>query len=266
MLSTGASEKNIERFEILGVQFSAINLNDASRVIEDLIEQKKKGYVCVCPVSTILECIRDDHFRRIVNEATLVTPDGMPSVWIGKRRGFKSMERVYGPDLMLAVCDLSRRKGYRHYFYGATDEVLNSLELKLKERFPQLNVCGKFAPPFRPLTEKEDEEIMKIINQSAPDVLWVGLGSPKQDLWISSHRQTLDVPVMLAVGAAFDFLSGAKPQAPRWMQLSGLEWLFRLCTEPARLWRRYLIGNTQFILLMLKDAIRKKMIYRPTHK
>jgi len=254
--------KKADQLDILGVNLSVINMDDARRVIVDLIRENKQGYVSVCPVSTIMACQKNERLRKIVNSANLVTPDGMPSVWIGKARGFKNIERVYGPDLMLSLCQISSQKGYRNYFYGATDEVLNALRDTLQERFPGLHICGQYAPPYRELTEEEDKKIIQHINNAAPDILWIGLGSPKQDIWIDEHRQELNVGVSLAVGAAFDFLSGTKPQAPRWMQKSGLEWFFRLCCEPRRLWRRYFVGNTMFIYLMIKDVFKKKMVHQ----
>ena len=252
------SQPVIPRFNVLGVRISAMDMTEACTAVESLIKNKEKGYVCVCPVSTIMECVHDAAVMRVVNNATLVTPDGMPTVWIGKTRGFKNMDRVYGPDLMLEICRISSSKGYRHFFYGATAEVLEKLEAALKKRFPGLEICGKFAPPFRPLTKDEDEKIVGLINAAKPDCLWVGLGSPKQDLWIDAHRAVLEVPVMLAVGAAFDFHAGTKPQAPRWMQRTGFEWLFRLGTEPRRLWRRYLMGNSEFLYLLLKESWHKR--------
>ena len=250
--------KVVHRFDILGVQMSAVNMKDACEVVENLIQKKSKGYVCVSPVSTIMECFDNPKLKEIVNRADLVTPDGMPSVWIGKRRGFKEMSRVYGPDLMLAICQLSADKGYKSFLYGATDDVLEKLQVNLKKRFPKLNICGKFAPPFRALTSEEDRNIIQEINKANPDCLWVGLGSPKQDIWISQHRAQLNVPVMFAVGAAFDFIAGSKPQAPKWMQQAGLEWLFRLCSEPTRLWRRYLIGNTLFVYYYIRESLKRK--------
>ena len=249
----------IQRFDILNVKMSAINMFQACRFIQDLIERNKKSYVCVCPVSTIMECVGNPEIMNIVNNADLVTPDGMPLVWIAKAKGLKNIGRVYGPDLMLALCELSSHRGYRNYFYGSTMEVLEKLSSKLKQRFPSLQICGMYAPPFRPLTKEEDNQILEDINSTSPDIVWVGLGSPKQDIWIFEHRDKLNAGVSLAVGAAFDFLSGMKPQAPRWMQRTGLEWLFRLCSEPKRLWKRYLIGNTMFIYLLFKESIKKRL-------
>ncbi len=249
----------INRFNILGVQFSALNLKQATEIVGEFIEKKLKGYVCVCPVSTIMACQEDKDFLNIVNSASLVTLDGMPSVWIGKLKGYSHISRVYGPDLMLEVCALSEQRGYRNYFYGATEDVLNKLEYRLKQKFPKINICGKYAPPFRPLTKQEDAQIIEQINQANPDMIWVGLGSPKQDIWIHEHRNQLNASMCFAVGAAFDFLSGTKPQAPRWMQRSGLEWLFRFLSEPKRLGKRYLVGNTKFIYLLIKDCLRKKV-------
>lgn len=247
---------DVQRFDILGVMMSAINMNDALKVVERLIAERRKGYVCVSPVSTILECYENEKIRDIVNQAALVTPDGMPSVWIGKRKGFQNMGRVYGPDLMKAVCNLSQVKGYRNFFYGATPEVLERLKTNLLVQFPKLNICGVCSPPFRALSDEEDRQLVEQINRAQADIVWVGLGSPKQDIWMAQHKDRLSAYVLCGVGAAFDFISGTKKQAPYWMQRCGLEWLFRLCTEPRRLWRRYLIGNTKFIYLLIKEKIK----------
>lgn len=248
----------VQQFDLLGVRISAINMEGACSFIAEAIEKKNKGYICVCPVSTVVECRKDERFRRIVNAAALVTPDGMPTVWLGRFKGHKDIRRVYGPDLVLAVCAMSEKKGYRHYFYGATPETCRLLESRLKEKFPALNIAGSYAPPFRELTQEEDERIVGEINRLRPDVVWVGLGSPKQDFWMHDHSVKLNASILAGVGAAFDFLSGAKKQAPRWMQRVGLEWFFRLCCEPARLWRRYLVGNPRFVYYLLQDSLRQK--------
>jgi len=245
------------RFDVLGVHFSAANLQESTSAIDQLIEQREKSYVSVCPVSTIMECVDNEKIRSIVNAAHLVTTDGMPSVWIGKSRGHKNVGRVYGPDLLLSLCSLSNTKEYKHYFYGSTDDVLKKLISNLKDKFPGLKIAGTYSPPYRDLASEEDQKIVQKINEASPDIIWVGLGSPKQDLWIYEHRNKLDASVLIAVGAAFDFIAQTKPQAPLWMQRSGFEWLFRLISEPQRLWRRYLFGNTRFIYLYCLSQLKK---------
>lgn len=246
-----------ERIDILGVKIGVTNISSACRIIEDWIRVRTKTYICIVPASTIVACCEDKKYCDVVNQAGLATPDGMPLVWLGRLKGHKAIERTYGPDLMRAVCQMGEERGYRHYFFGATDDVCLRLEAKLKEQCSGINIVGKFAPPFRAMSAQEDAQAVEAINRANPDVLWVGLGAPKQDFWMAEHRGRLNVPVIVAVGAAFDFLAGTKPQAPRWMQRAGLEWLFRLCCEPRRLWKRYLIGNTKFIYFLLQDIFKK---------
>ncbi len=179
----------------------------------------------------------------------------MPVVWMLRWQGFKNVQRVYGPDLLQAACARSLETGWRHYFYGGAPQVAEKLKDKLCADYPGLQVVGMESPPFRPLTAEEDEDAVQRIRQARPDIVWVGLGAPRQDFWMAEHLDRLGVPVLVGVGAAFDFLSGAKPQAPLWMRRSGLEWLFRLATEPRRLWRRYLIGNPRFLYLCLLQRL-----------
>jgi N-acetylglucosaminyldiphosphoundecaprenol N-acetyl-beta-D-mannosaminyltransferase len=241
------AEKKLNKFYILNIGISAIDMDDACSLIEEAILKRQKKYICVCPVSTIMECKRNERVFESVNSADLVTPDGMPTVWIGKMHGYKNIRRVYGPDLMQRVCDISKTKGYKNYFYGSGEDVLNKLKTNLSKGYPGLVISGVYSPPFRRLTEEEEGKMVESINSNDPDIIWVGLGSPKQDLWMYEHRDRINAPVMVGVGAAFDFLAGVKPQAPRWIRNSGFEWLFRLITEPKRLWRRYLIDNPLFI-------------------
>jgi N-acetylglucosaminyldiphosphoundecaprenol N-acetyl-beta-D-mannosaminyltransferase len=243
--------QKVPRANILGVGVSALNMAMALEIIEGWIERREPHYVCVTGVHGVMESQRDGELRRIHNRAGLVTPDGMPLVWLSRLQGFHHVERVYGPDLMLALCERSAAKGYRHFFYGGAEGVPEQLASVLQKRFPGLQVAGTFSPPFRPLTPDEDDRIVQMINAAAPDIVWVGLSTPKQERWMAGHRERLTAPVLIGVGAAFDFLTGRKPQAPRWMQRAGLEWLFRLLTEPRRLWRRYLINNPRFVLLVL---------------
>lgn len=245
------------RVNILGVGISAITLQQAVDRIAYWIDNQERQYVCVCTVHTVMECRRDERMRSAVNRAGLATPDGMPLVWLSRWwQKQAQVERVYGPDLMLALCQYSVERGYTHYFYGGAAGVPELLAQKLSRRFPGLKVAGAYSPPFRPLTSAEDTEIIEQINQAAPDVVWVGLGTPKQDLWMAAHRDSLTAPVLIGVGAAFDFHTGRIPQASRWMQRSGLEWLFRLWHEPRRLWLRYLVYNPLFIVLVAAQVLK----------
>ncbi|MCB0164766.1 MAG: WecB/TagA/CpsF family glycosyltransferase [Anaerolineae bacterium] len=223
--------------------------------ISTWIEQGARQYVSICTVHTIMECRQSEPVRRVVNQAGLATPDGMPLVWLGRLKSNLEVTRVYGPDLMLALCELSARYGYRQYFYGGREGVAELLAERLRTRFPDLQIAGTYCPPYRPLTYQEDACVIDQINQAAPDVIWVGLGAPKQDLWMAAHRDRLTAPVLIGVGAAFDFHTGRIPQAPKWMQRSGLEWFFRLLHEPRRLWYRYLVYNPLFILLTLVQSL-----------
>ncbi len=247
--------KALDRVNVLGVGVSAINMDMALAVIEGWIEHRELHYVCVTGVHGVMESQRDEELRRIHNQAGLVTPDGMPLVWISHLKGFRHVERVYGPDLMLALCAYSVPRGYRHFFYGGAKGVPEQLAVVLQKRFPGLQVVGTHSPPFRPLTPEEDKQVVAMINAVNPDIVWIGLSTPKQERWMAEHRARLRAPVLIGVGAAFDFLTGRKPQAPRWMQRAGLEWLFRLFTEPRRLWRRYLINNPLFVSLVVLEAL-----------
>ncbi|MCB9757532.1 MAG: WecB/TagA/CpsF family glycosyltransferase [Candidatus Omnitrophica bacterium] len=247
-------------YTILGVRINAVNLQLAAQQIETWITNRIPTYVCVAPVSTVMDCQDDPEYRAIVNSAGMVTPDGMPLVWLGRQRCGKTVQRTYGPDLMTFFCALSEEKGYKHFFYGGSSIANRLLVEKLKKQFPKLLIVGQYAPPFMLSKQKEKPEVIAQINASGADVLWVGLGSPKQDFWMAGHRSQINVPVMIGAGAAFDFLAGIKAQAPRWLQRTGLEWLFRLCCEPRRLWRRYLVGNTRFIYLLFKERFLRKSV------
>jgi N-acetylglucosaminyldiphosphoundecaprenol N-acetyl-beta-D-mannosaminyltransferase len=203
-----------------------------------------------------MESQHDEQLRRIHNDAGLVTPDGMPLVWLCRLKGQRGVERVYGPDLMLALCARSESVGYRHFFYGASPAVLDALTKRLLGRYQTLIVAGTYSPPFGQLHPSEDDLIVERIKQASPDIVWVGLSTPKQERWMADHVERLGVPVLIGVGAAFDFHSGFKRQAPRWMQRTGLEWFFRLCSEPRRLYRRYLINIPLFVLYLAQDALK----------
>lgn len=237
-----------ERVNVLGVGVSAINMTQALAIIDEWIVRREAHYVCVTGVHGVMESQGDGSLRRIHNAAGLVTPDGMPLVWLSRLEGFRHVERVYGPDLMLALCERSVSEGYRHFLYGGAEGVPERLATSLQRRSPGLEIVGTYSPPFRPLTEQEDEWIVQMINKANPDIIWVGLSTPKQERWMAAHVGRLTAPVLIGVGAAFDFHASLKKQAPRWMQRSGLEWFFRLVSEPRRLWRRYLLGNPRFVV------------------
>lgn len=243
------------KVNILGIGISTITMNDALKQIETWIDNRDRLYVSVCTVHTVMECQKSEAMRQAINGAGMATPDGMPLVWLGKLQSSHPVNRVYGPDLMLALCELSAQKGYTQYFYGGAEGVSEKLSQTLSRRYPALKVVGAYSPPFRPLTDAEDQQIIHQINQANPDIIWVGLGTPKQDLWMASHRNLLDAAVIIAVGAAFDFHTGRIPQAPSWMQQVGLEWLYRLVQEPKRLWYRYLVYNPLFVLNVLAQLL-----------
>jgi N-acetylglucosaminyldiphosphoundecaprenol N-acetyl-beta-D-mannosaminyltransferase len=243
------------RINILGVAVSAINMDQALDFVTQRIETLTPSYICVTPAHGVMDCQADPALRRIFNGSGLTTPDGMAIVWLLKLHGHAHASRVYGPDLMSAVCAMSVQHGYQHYFYGGAPGVAELLAARLQARYPGLRVAGIYSPPFRPLTPEEDCQVVARINASEPDIVWVGISTPKQERWMSEHVGRVTAPVMVGVGAAFDFLSGRKKQAPRWMQRAGLEWLFRLGSEPRRLWRRYL-RYPQFALLVLAQLLR----------
>jgi N-acetylglucosaminyldiphosphoundecaprenol N-acetyl-beta-D-mannosaminyltransferase len=234
---------------VLGVRVSAVNLVSATGLIQKAIEDGQKEYVCVRDAHGVIRCQKDQELRSIHNRAFLVTPDGMPLVWALKRAGHRHSDRVYGPDLMLSVFDAGRSTGVRHFLYGATTKTLDLLKERLLAKFPEAQITGLYAPPFRELSSSEEADIADRINQSGADIVWVGLSSPKQELWMARMRGRLQASMLIGVGAAVDFHAGLKPQAPRVIQRSGLEWAFRLLCEPRRLWRRYAVVVPAFISL-----------------
>ncbi|HVU28387.1 MAG TPA: WecB/TagA/CpsF family glycosyltransferase [Verrucomicrobiae bacterium] len=238
---------DILKVNVLGVGISVLNLRSALQAIADAVKSHRKGYICVTGVHGVMEAQDDVAFRKILNEAFLCTPDGMPMVWMGKWNGHHEMSRVYGPDLMLDVCAWSEQSGCRHFFYGGADGVAQLLAEKLKAKFPKLEIAGTFTPPFRALNPDEEKQLQEQIRVSRPDIFWVGLSTPKQEKFMAEFLPKLDATLMIGVGAAFDFHSGRVKQAPRWMQRGGLEWIYRLCQEPRRLAKRYFRNNPLFL-------------------
>jgi len=236
------------RFNVLGTGVSALSLQTACTLVVAARSRERLGHVCCATAYNVNLARSDADLREAYNHSFLTTPDGMPLVWLGRAHGHRETTRVYGPDLMLAVCDAGRAGGLTHYFYGGNEGVAGHLQEKLTARFPGLQVVGTFTPPFRDLTAAEFASLQVDIAAKRPDIVWVGLSTPKQEKFMATHGKTLDTGLLIGVGAAFDFLSGRVPQAPRWMQRSGLEWLFRLGTEPRRLWQRYLVHSPMFVL------------------
>ena len=253
-----AKQASPDRANVLGVGISAINLDLAVAAVAEALERRTKGYVCVTGVHGVSEAQHDPGFRAILNHAFLTTPDGMPTVWMGRWQGFQQMQRVYGPDLMLRVCEFTRERGYTHFLYGGAPGVAEALKARLEERFPGLKIVGTYTPPFRPLTADEEQQLARRLDELKPDLFWVGLSTPKQEKFMAHYWQKLNATLFFGVGAAFDFHAGRVRQAPRWMQRSGLEWLFRLLCDPARLWKRYLKNNPLFILRALLQVTHLK--------
>ena len=243
------------RVDVLGVQVSAIDVPAALATVDAWIARGERHYVCVSGVHGVMESLRDPALRAIHNAAGLVTPDGMPLVWLGRLAGQSQMARVYGPDLMLAACAHGVARGWRHFFYGGGDGVPEMLAERMRARAPGLDVVGTYSPPFRALAPEEEDAVVTRINAATPDVVWVGLSTPKQERWMAAYRARLTAPVLVGVGAAFDFHAGLKRQAPYWMQRSGLEWAFRLATEPRRLGRRYLVNNPLFVWHVARQLV-----------
>ena len=239
------SKTKIASFRVLGVQVHAVQIPDVVIQVERWIQEGERAhYVAVTGMHGVTEAKHDSGFRNILNQADLVVPDGMPLVWLGRTHGFPLRRRVYGPEFMETFCWQTGDR-YRHFFYGGAAGVADHLAGTLQRRFG-IRVAGTYSPPFRPLTEEEDREVVAAVEAAKADVLWVGLSTPKQERWMHEHKDKLRVPVMLGVGAAFDLNTGRLRQAPAWMRENGLEWLFRLLAEPKRLWRRYLVYGSQF--------------------
>jgi len=244
---TPMSPPPVPRYNVLGVGVSTLTLAQTAAAILGVRGALRRGYICLGTAHGLTTALRDPALEAAYAAAWLTTPDGMPLVWLGPR----GTGRVYGPDLMLAVCDAGRAVGLRHFFFGGVPGVAPLLAERLAARFPGLAVAGAATPPFRPLDTPETDAFRAEITRTRPDVIWIGLGTPKQELFMAAHAAGLDAGVLVGVGAAFDFHSGRVRQAPRWMQRGGLEWLFRLATEPRRLGARYLVTNPLFVFHVL---------------
>lgn len=245
----------LKTISVLGVGVSAMSLSEAVDRLTTMIEDRHPGYICVTGAHGVIEAQDDPALLKIHNEAAMVTPDGMPVVWMCRWLGAPNVTRVYGPDLLLETCERLQSRDIRHYFYGGGPGIAERLSQRLVEKFPEMVVANVYCPPFRELSDDELIETCKRINASAADIVWVGLSSPKQEYWMARARAYLTAPVLVGIGAAFDFHSGEKRQAPRWMQRSGFEWLFRALTEPRRLGRRYLKTVPRFAFLAARQLL-----------
>lgn len=240
------NKSDIPTCNIMGVNIAAIDMEWLLKYLEANIDELAGDYICVSNVHTTVTAYEDEEYRKIQNGGIMAIPDGGPLSSVGRKRGFENMKRTTGPSLMGEVFEISVEKGYRHYFYGATDETLEKLNHVLTKKYPGIQIAGMYSPPFRPMTEDEDNDIVKRINETKPHFVWVGLGAPKQEKWMATHQGRIN-GLMVGVGASFDYHAGNIERAPEWMQKCNLEWVYRLLQDPKRLFGRYLNTNTKFI-------------------
>ena len=223
-------------------------MEEALKILEQLLREDGKGFVCLTGVHGIMEARRDRSLLQTLNRAFLCLPDGMPTVWVGHLQGHRSMRRVYGPDFMLQFCARSAMRGDRHFLYGGNRGVAEKLKDRLEAIFPFIKIVGTYTPPFRKLTADEESELAGLIDRSSPDVIWVGLSTPKQERFMAQHVDRFNTKLLIGVGAAFDINAGLLRDAPDWVKSCGLQWLDRLLREPRRLWKRYLQNNPSFLI------------------
>jgi N-acetylglucosaminyldiphosphoundecaprenol N-acetyl-beta-D-mannosaminyltransferase len=249
----------VPKRDLLGVPFAVTDYQQAMDVMDGMIERRERGYLCAAAVHVLMVARHDPSTRAALLGASLVVPDGRPLVWALNLLGESLADRVYGPELTVRYCARAAERGHRVWLYGgATQAALEQLERALTARFPGILIAGGFSPPHRPLTEAEERDLAKRIDADSPDVVWVGIGAPRQERWMARMRPLVDAPVMAGVGAAFDFISGRKRQAPSWMQRRGLEWVFRLSQDPRRLGPRYLRYNPAFVAAFALQYARER--------
>jgi N-acetylglucosaminyldiphosphoundecaprenol N-acetyl-beta-D-mannosaminyltransferase len=239
------------KVNVLGVGVHAVNMHSAAMILESHIKTNTKGYVCLTGVHGIMEIQRDSDLRSVFAEALLVAPDGMPTVWMGHLQGFHDMQRVFGPDLMLEIIGRPEFHDCVHFFCGGAPGVAERLREEMMRRFPWIKIAGTFTPPFRQMTPEEEGDLSDRVHLLQPDIIWVGLSTPKQELFMARYLPMLDTKLMIGVGAAFLFHTGAIRDSPAWVKRAGLQWVHRLMQEPTRLWKRYLINNPLFIFFIL---------------
>jgi len=253
------------RVNVLGVGVHAINMQQSVSYLIEAALRRQKGYVCVTGVHGVMEAQNDARFRDILNRSLLTTPDGMPTVWVGKTAGHAAMGRVFGPDLMLNLCDASITRGLKHFLFGGAPSVAEELKRNLQHRFRGLQIVGTYTPPFRALNTDEQSQLAEQVKTAQPDFFWVGLSTPKQERFMAEYLPKLDTTVMLGVGAAFDLHTGRMKDSPDWIKSAGLQWGHRLLQDPQRLWKRYLVNNPKFIAAITAQLLGIRRYSLPTH-
>jgi N-acetylglucosaminyldiphosphoundecaprenol N-acetyl-beta-D-mannosaminyltransferase len=244
-----------EQVNVLGIGVHPIDLQKSAWILQRRIQEKRKGYVCLAGVHGVMEAQRNPHLKAILAEALLVVPDGMPTVWMGHMQGFCAMQRVFGPDLMIDIISRSEFRNCVHFFCGGEPGVADKLKANILEQFPWVKIAGTYSPPFRPMTATEEEDLAATLRLLQPDVIWVGLSTPKQEQFMARYLPMLDTKLMIGVGAAFLFHTGAIKDSPRWVKHIGLQWLHRLWQEPSRLWKRYVLNNPLFVVYAFLQII-----------
>lgn len=239
-----------------GTNVSVISQCKQIMRVQEMIDFPNSNYVTYTNVHVVVTSKNNDVLRTAINNAAIVSPDGMPLVKVAKWKKVSGIEKCSGPDMIIKIIEDGLEKGYKHYFYGSTTETLKKLKNELEQKYPTIIIVGDCSPPFRVLTDEEDQAIVSEINELNPDCIWVGLGAPKQELWMFNHMNKIKRGVMFGVGAAFDFHADTLKRAPVWMQEYGLEWFYRLIKEPKRLWKRYLVTNTLFIWYLIKHGVK----------
>lgn len=239
-------KENIPVCNILGVNIAAVDMKWLVDYLQSNVKKLSGDYICVANVHTTVTAYNSPAYLDIQNGGIMAIPDGGPLSSVGRKRGYSDMRRTTGPELLGEILQISKERGYRHYFYGSTEETLQKLHSNLEKDYPGIQISGMYSPPFRMLTEEEDEKIIEQINETKSDFVWVGLGAPKQEQWMAAHQGKIE-GLMIGVGAAFDYYAGNIDRAPMWMQKCNLEWIYRLIQDPKRLFKRYLYTNTKFI-------------------
>ncbi|WP_034485162.1 WecB/TagA/CpsF family glycosyltransferase [Butyrivibrio fibrisolvens] len=248
-----SGEVNIPTCNIMGVNVAAINMDILIGIISEKYRDLSGKYICVANVHTTVMASENEYYRKIQNESYMVIPDGGPLSSYGRKKGFKKMRRTFGPDFMEET--IKRVEGARHFFYGSTNEILEKMQSNFRAKYPTVNIVGAYSPPFRELTKKEDSEIIELINKKHPDFVWVGLGAPKQEIWMYEHQNEIE-GLMVGIGAGFAYHAGVLKRAPVWMQKRNLEWLYRLIQEPKRLFKRYYVTNIKFLKYILFQRVK----------